>query len=95
MIEHLKAFLRFLALNRNVSPHTVRAYDSDLSQFLGHVAADSRRQAPRSRRRTPSTVTAIRAFLADLHARGPVAVDGGAQARRASARSSATCAAKA
>ena len=28
MIEHLKAFLRFLALNRNVSPHTVRATGS-------------------------------------------------------------------
>ena len=41
MIEHLKAFLRFLALNRNVSPHTVRAYDSDISQFIGHVAAEA------------------------------------------------------
>ncbi len=29
--EHLKAFLSFLALNRNVSEHTVRAYDSDLT----------------------------------------------------------------
>ena len=46
MIEHLKEFLRFLALNRNVSPHTVRAYDSDLSQFIGHVGGRSRRQAP-------------------------------------------------
>ncbi len=38
MTEHLKAFLQFLKLNRNASAHTVRAYDSDLGQFLAHVA---------------------------------------------------------
>ena len=41
MNEHLKAFLQFLRLNRNASAHTVRAYESDLSQFLRHVAADA------------------------------------------------------
>ena len=41
MIEHLRAFLQFLALNRNASAHTVRAYESDLSQFLGYLAADA------------------------------------------------------
>jgi integrase/recombinase XerC len=69
MIEHLKSFLRFLALNRNVSPHTVRAYDSDLSQFIGHVAAQSdlkkRDLAPDALDRM-----AIRSFLAYLHAEG-------------------------
>src|SRR3954468_16513278 len=39
MTAHLKAFLQHLALNRNASAHTVRAYDSDLTQFLAHVAA--------------------------------------------------------
>ena len=29
MTAHLAAFLEHLALNRNVSPHTVRAYGSD------------------------------------------------------------------
>jgi tyrosine recombinase XerC len=37
--DHLKAFLRFLELNRNVSPHTVRAYEGDVSQYLAWVAS--------------------------------------------------------
>jgi integrase/recombinase XerC len=32
--ELLKEFLAYLRLNRNVSAHTVRAYESDLSQYL-------------------------------------------------------------
>jgi len=38
--DHLKAFLAFLELNRNVSPHTVRAYDSDVGQFLAFQASE-------------------------------------------------------
>jgi integrase/recombinase XerC len=37
--DHLKAFLRFLELNRNVSPHTIRAYEGDVSQYLAWVAS--------------------------------------------------------
>ena len=65
----LAGFLDFLALNRTMSPHTVRAYDSDLSQFLAHVAAGSgRRKADLG----PDDVTlaSLRGFLAELHARG-------------------------
>ena len=66
MTEHLKAFLQFLRLNRNRSAHTVRAYESDLSQFLGHAAAGAgvRRSAL-----TASDLdrSALRSFLAHLH----------------------------
>ena len=41
MREHLKAFLQYLKLNRHVSPHTVRAYESDVSQYLAFVAAET------------------------------------------------------
>jgi integrase/recombinase XerC len=34
MKAHLKEFLAYLRLNRNASAHTVRAYDSDISQYL-------------------------------------------------------------
>jgi integrase/recombinase XerC len=39
MREHLKSFLAYLKLNRHVSPHTVRAYESDVSQYLAFVAS--------------------------------------------------------
>ncbi len=67
--EHLKAFLSFLALNRHASDHTVRAYDSDLTQFLTHIATSSGRKRIEIQ---PADVdhTAIRGFLAELHARG-------------------------
>ena len=69
MIEHLKRFLQFLALNRNASAHTVRAYDSDLTQFLAHVAAGAgvkvRDLAP-----TQLDRLALRGFLSDLHKQG-------------------------
>ena len=34
MKAHLKAFLAYLRLNRNASEHTVRAYESDITQYL-------------------------------------------------------------
>jgi integrase/recombinase XerC len=69
MIEHLKAFLRFLALNRNLSAHTVRAYESDLTQFIGFVAAQA---DVKKRDLDPARLdrAALRGFLADLHKRG-------------------------
>ena len=69
MRGHLNAFLKFLALNRNASAHTVRAYESDLSQFLDSTAAAAgmtRAQLDPSR----LDRGALRAFLAELHRQG-------------------------
>lgn len=41
MRDHLKAFLAYLKLNRHVSPHTVRAYRSDVEQYLAFVASET------------------------------------------------------
>jgi integrase/recombinase XerC len=69
VIDHLKAFLKHLALNRNLSAHTVRAYDSDLSQFLTHIAVKQGCKRPDI---APAMLDrlAIRSFLADQHASG-------------------------
>src|SRR5713226_6064577 len=69
MTPQLKAFLQFLRLNRNASPHTVRAYESDLTQFLDHVADEIGKKRGEL---TPGHLDrlAVRAFLASLHARG-------------------------
>jgi integrase/recombinase XerC len=69
VIDHLKAFLEHLALNRNVSAHTVRAYESDLLQFLHHVAAIG---GVKPRAIVPAALDrgAVRSFLAELHAAG-------------------------
>jgi integrase/recombinase XerC len=65
----LKAFLEFLRLNRNASAHTVRAYESDLTQFLdyaAHQAGVQIEQLTAAQLNRP----AMRAFLAELYRRG-------------------------
>ena len=65
MRDHLKAFLAFLELNRHVSPHTVRAYESDITQYLAWVASDKERKMSEL---TPADLdlTSVQSHLADL-----------------------------
>ena len=66
MKEQLRDFLDFLRLNRNASPHTVAAYDSDVSQFLAF--ASEHLHKPRATLE-PADIDlgAIRGFVAELH----------------------------
>jgi integrase/recombinase XerC len=69
MKDQLLDFLDHLRLNENASAHTVRAYESDLTQFITFIAAHA------GRRRADLLAADfnqahIRAFLGDLHTRG-------------------------
>ena len=71
MMTQSAAFLEYLRLNENASAHTVRAYESDLAQFLAFLAARIVGPPPAGPRRRPTSITSsIRAFLGDLHRRG-------------------------
>ena len=68
--RHLaNAFLEFLRYNRNVSPHTLRAYETDIGQFIAFIGgrddASARHVAVGA-----FDVHAVRGFLGALHDRG-------------------------
>jgi integrase/recombinase XerC len=69
MKEIVGEFLEHLLLNENASAHTVRAYESDLTQFITFVAKHLGKKRPDL---TADDVTHhnIRSFLGDLHQRG-------------------------
>ena len=66
MKDHLKSFLDFIRLNRGASPHTVRAYESDLSQFLEFLPIHNGK-ARSDQQPADCDVAAIRSFLAELY----------------------------
>ena len=69
MKAQLDEFLAHLRLNENASLNTVRAYESDVTQFLVFLAGKLGRRRPDV---TPDDFTHIniREFLGDLHRRG-------------------------
>ena len=69
MREHLKAFLEHLRLNENASAHTVRAYESDLSQYLAFLALHLERRVVDLAAADLDHLGA-RAFLGELHRSG-------------------------
>jgi integrase/recombinase XerC len=67
MKDLLKGFLRYLR-TRNVSPHTLSAYESDVDQFLDYTA-QAQQRAVEALSASHLTPLAVRAFLAELHRR--------------------------
>jgi integrase/recombinase XerC len=67
--DSVKAFVAFLRYNRNLSPHTLRAYETDLLQFVDSLAArlDCK---PSQVTLTAFDADGVRGFLSDLHDRG-------------------------
>ena len=62
----IEAFLLHLERERNASPHTIRAYATDLGQLTDHL----RRETGREPSPEDASPLSIRGFLAELHRRG-------------------------
>ena len=69
MLDQRQAFLEYLRFNRNVSAHTARAYESDLTQFISSMAK-ALGCAPSRVRPADFDQLAVRGFLAELYKRG-------------------------
>ena len=67
--QHVRDFLEHLSLNENASSHTVRAYESDLAQYVTFTARHLARRRP-DLALSDFQHLHIRAFLGDLHRRG-------------------------
>ena len=64
-MEQLREFLDYIRLNRNASPHTVAAYESDLSRFVAFAGEFTGKRKALQPKHLDLTV--IRGFLGELH----------------------------
>src|SRR5712692_5205397 len=64
MTDPLAAFLRYLAVEKDASPHTLRSYRTDLRQFSEYLATNGTTKV------AAVTTREIRGWLASLHGRG-------------------------
>lgn len=68
MLPHIQQFLEHLRYERNVSSHTLRNYESDLTQFLDYLApADEKTGKRNEPELTAIDHITIRDWLATLH----------------------------
>jgi integrase/recombinase XerC len=69
MRDHLKSGLAYLKLNRHVSPHTVRAYESDVTQYLAWVASETGKKMSQLQP-ADLDMMSVRSHLAELNKAG-------------------------
>ncbi|MBM63417.1 MAG: tyrosine recombinase [Acidobacteria bacterium] len=69
MEKHLRGFLEYLQLNRNLSDRTIRAYRSDISQFLRFLESYTGIAIAQIKPRAIDHF-AVRAFMGELYERG-------------------------
>lgn len=69
MKDQVREFVAFLRYNRNTSAHTVRAYETDVTQFLSFVARD---RGGKVSLLTPADLdrAVVRAYLVELNKAG-------------------------
>ena len=67
MKDHLRKFIDYLSLNRNVSAHTADAYTSDVQQFLTFAGTHLEKKDLRPQ---DIDLALIRAFMGELHRKG-------------------------
>jgi integrase/recombinase XerC len=69
MTDPFAPFLRYLEVEKNASPHTLRSYRADLRQFCEYLATDSGRSTSLAKIEAVDP-RQVRGWLASLHGRG-------------------------